>query len=197
MAVVLRLLLIVAAMFVMTSLGQQLLDPPPRQCRTLGTNIGSEEDVSDEVSVEAGATRNEYPAGGSMMVLALIPDGLTGVFEFYLCPLEPELGDQQEECLVKVPLVLGDRSGTQFDLSKVEKTDKYEIPIWLPEDLPSDNYTLMWRVVVTECDDDYSGETCVLKDDSFCTDVQIRDVKVREKRLFSMLISLASGIFGG
>ncbi|CAL4190481.1 unnamed protein product, partial [Meganyctiphanes norvegica] len=114
MDVVLRLLLIVASMFVMTSFGQQLLDPPPRQCRTLGTNIGSDEDVSDEASVE-GPTRNEYPAGGSMMVLALIPDGLTGVFEFYLCPPEPELGDQQEECLVKVPLMLGDRSGTQFD----------------------------------------------------------------------------------
>lgn len=42
----------------------------------------------------------------------------------------------------RVPLQLGDGSGTIYDLSKVPSADKYEIPVILPDDVTCVTCTL-------------------------------------------------------
>nr|XP_045619674.1 uncharacterized protein LOC123771260 [Procambarus clarkii] len=161
--------------------GQTLIDPIPRPCRSLGSPVSWQARPSDK--------HNEYPSGGLLMALASIPSGVEGVFEFYLCP--EEVNSQEEECLERLPLQLADGSGTTFNLSTVTRADKYEIPIVLPDDTTCELCTLQWHLVMKECED----EDCTIVDRVFCSDVTIREAKDSEKRVFGLLFNIIGGMF--
>ncbi|XP_042884736.1 uncharacterized protein LOC122261273 [Penaeus japonicus] len=160
---------------------QRLLDPIPRQCR----NLGDPEESSEAISP---VRMNEYPAGGILMTLAQIPADIKGTFEFYLCPEEGN--SQQEECLIRIPLQLADGSGTQFKMENIEKTDKYQIPLMLPDEITCDDCVLQWRVVREDCK---TASDCSLMDDTFCADINIREVKENDKRFFHLLLGALFG----
>ncbi|XP_050731511.1 uncharacterized protein LOC127006072 [Eriocheir sinensis] len=147
---------------------QTLLDPEPRTCRTQNT-----------AAAAAGTEghRNEYPAGGVLMVLANVPAGLFGSLEVFLCPD----GEAKVECLDRVPLQLADGSGTNFDLSKVTVTDKYEVPVILPDGLTCPTCTLQMRVVSRGCEDEAE---CPPTEDVTCANLTVREIKVAKRRFF-------------
>ncbi|XP_042877150.1 uncharacterized protein LOC122256485 [Penaeus japonicus] len=165
-------LTLVILLFMRGSWGQTLIDPPSRECRGMING-----------DVQTSVTRNEYPAGGFLMVLASIPAGLTGSFEFYLCLNDD--GSAGEECLSKIPLQLGDGSGVTFDLSKVTTSNKYEIPLILPDDVTCDTCSVQWQVKVEDCGD---NEDCTLVNENSCFDLKIRQAKEEEKRIFGSLL---------
>lgn len=160
---------------------QSLLDPIPRQCRNLG-------DVEVDSYTKSPARMNEYPAGGILMTLARIPADLKGTFEFYLCPEEGNT--QQEECLIRIPLQLADGSGTQFKMDQIREADSYEIPLMLPDEVTCDDCVLQWRVVTENCQD---VSDCDIVDETFCADVNIREVKENDKRFFHLLFNALFG----
>ncbi|XP_053647616.1 uncharacterized protein [Cherax quadricarinatus] len=160
-------------------MSQSLIDPIPRPCRTLGR--------PSDLELDPARSHNEYPAGGVLMALASIPAGLDGVFEFYLCP---QSDNSAEECLERIPLELGDGSGSVFNLTSVTRPDKYEIAIRIPDDVTCDLCTLQLRVVVN-CRD---PSKCVRVDDVFCSDVTVREAKDSEKRMFALLFQVLGGI---
>ena len=51
-------------------------------------------------------------------------------------------GGSDSRCPNRVPLQLADGSGTSFDLQKVPRTDRYEIPVILPDDITCPTCTL-------------------------------------------------------
>ncbi|XP_042877157.1 uncharacterized protein LOC122256493 [Penaeus japonicus] len=161
--------------------GQSLLHPPSRECRGPAGGAGQEPQV-----------RNEYPAGGFMMVLASVPAGLKGYFKFYLCLDDGNPG--QEECLNKISLQLADGSGDTFDLSKVSKSDKYEIPLIIPDDVTCDACSVQWQVETMDCGD---NKDCKVASQVSCFDVKIREAKKEEKRLFGLIFSAATAIGRG
>ncbi|XP_066973520.1 uncharacterized protein [Macrobrachium rosenbergii] len=158
---------------------QNLLDPIPRPCRSLAGGPSPPSDVE--------VKRNEYPAGGTMMVLAQVPGGIKGIFEFYLC-LE-DGNSQDEECLVRQPLQLADGSGTKFDMSTIPEPGNFEIPVVIPDNVSCEKCTLQWRVLVEECPSDMN---CQVMDEEFCADISVREIKVRDKRIFGILFSVLS-----
>ncbi|XP_068219350.1 uncharacterized protein [Palaemon carinicauda] len=169
------LLTLVIYMFSGPVTAQNLLDPIPRPCR----NLAGGEDPTSDVEVQ----RNEYPSGGTMMVLAQVPGGTKGVFEFYLC-LE-DGNTQDEECLDRQPLQLADGSGPSFDMSKVPASGNFEIPIIIPDNVSCEKCTLQWRVLVEQC---IEAENCQLMDQEFCSDISVREIKGEDKRIFGFLI---------
>ncbi|XP_027214893.2 uncharacterized protein [Penaeus vannamei] len=160
--------------------GQTLLDPISRACR--GMTVGNQ---------AKALSRNEYPAGGLLMVLASVPAGVKGFFKFYLC-LDDDAG--QEECLNKKSLQLADGSGDTFDLSKVVKEGSYEIPLTIPDDVTCDTCSVQWHVEVEDCGDNAG---CSLISQDSCFDVKIRQAKKEEKRLYGLIFSAVKAIGGG
>nr|ADW10719.1 K9 [Penaeus chinensis] len=159
---------------------QVLLDPISRECR--GMAAGAQ---------QTALIRNEYPAGGLLMVLASVPAGVKGYFKFYLC-LDDDAG--QEECLNKVSLPLADASGDTFDLSKVGKAGSYEIPLTIPDDVTCDSCSVQWHVEVQDCGDNTG---CSVTSQDSCFDVKIRQAKKEEKRLFGLIFGAVRAAVGG
>ncbi|XP_063596560.1 uncharacterized protein LOC134773301 [Penaeus indicus] len=159
---------------------QVLLDPVSRECRGM----------ADRAQLKA-LTRNEYPAGGLLMVLASVPAGVKGYFKFYLC-LNDDAG--REECLNKVSLQLADGSGDTFDLSKVGKAGSYEIPLTIPDDVTCDTCSVQWHVEVEDCGDNAG---CSVTSQDSCFDVKIRQAKKEEKRLFGLIFGAVRAIGSG
>lgn len=164
--------------------GQTLLDPEPRACRTRDDAAVSAE-AADELYQ---GRRNEYPAGGVLMVLAKVPAGLFGSLEVYLCPD----GEAEEECLDRVPLQLADGSGTSFDLQKVAVADKYEVPVILPDGVTCPTCTLQMRVVSRGCEDEAE---CPPTEEVTCANLTVREIKSSEKRLFGLLAGFLGSLF--
>ncbi|XP_037797422.1 uncharacterized protein LOC119592611 [Penaeus monodon] len=159
---------------------QILLDPVSRECRGM----------AGSAKLNA-VSRNEYPAGGLLMVLASVPAGVKGYFKFYLC-LDDDAG--REECLNKKSLQLADASGDTFDLSKVVKAGSYEIPLTIPDDVTCDTCSVQWHVEVEDCG---NNESCSLTSQDSCFDIKIRQAKKEEKRLFGLIFGAARAIGGG
>ncbi|XP_063881352.1 uncharacterized protein LOC135111691 isoform X1 [Scylla paramamosain] len=142
-----------------------LLDPEPRPCRT--------QDNATARAVLSQGRRNEYPAGGVLMLLAKMPAGLFGSLQVFLCPDS----DAEVECEDRVPLELADGSGTSYSLQKVPRTDRYEIPVILPDDITCPACTLQVRVLTRDCADEEVVEApCPEKEVTFCSDITIRDI---------------------
>ncbi|ROT74831.1 chitin binding-like protein [Penaeus vannamei] len=160
--------------------GQTLLDPISRACRGMA-----------DANQAKALSRNEYPAGGLLMVLASVPAGVKGFFKFYLC-LDDDAG--QEECLNKKSLQLADGSGDTFDLSKVVKEGSYEIPLTIPDDVTCDTCSVQWHVEVEDCGDNAG---CSLISQDSCFDVKIRQAKKEEKRFFRMIFGAVKAIGKG
>ncbi|KAG0713265.1 hypothetical protein GWK47_016580 [Chionoecetes opilio] len=159
----------------------QLLDPEPRPCRT--------QDAAAAAALSQGR-RNEYPAGGVLMVLAKVAAGLFGSLEVYLCPE----GDAQVECRDRVPLQLADGSGTRYSLHDVPRTDNYEIAVLLPDDITCPTCTLQLRVLTRAC---ARHHACPTTEYAFCADIAVRKIKEQDKRIFAFLGSLLGSIFSG
>ncbi|KAG0713266.1 hypothetical protein GWK47_016581 [Chionoecetes opilio] len=164
----------------------QLLDPEPRPCRT--------QDAAAAAALSQGR-RNEYPAGGVLMVLAKVAAGLFGSLEVYLCPE----GDAQVECRDRVPLQLADGSGTRYSLHDVPRTDNYEIAVLLPDDITCPTCTLQvtqgqlgtdsregssfmthltpvspqLRVLTRAC---ARHHACPTREHAFCADIAVREL---------------------
>ncbi|XP_063881644.1 uncharacterized protein LOC135111865 [Scylla paramamosain] len=142
-----------------------LLDPAPRACRT--------QDNAAAGAVLSQGRRNEYPAGGVLMLLAKVPAGLFGSLQVFLCPDS----DAEVECEDRVPLELADGSGTSYSLQKVPRTDRYEIPVILSNHITCPACTLQVRVLTRDCAEAVEAP-CPEKEVTFCSDITIRDIKL-------------------
>ncbi|XP_045115756.1 uncharacterized protein LOC123507166 [Portunus trituberculatus] len=164
----------------------KLLDPEPRFCRT----------QDNASAILSPGRRNEYPAGGVLMVLAKVPAGLFGTLQVFLCPD----GESEVECEDRVPLQLADGSGNSYSLQKVPRTDNYEIPVILPDNITCQVCTLQLRVLTRDCADEEGVEgeeaPCTAEVVTFCSDITVRDIKEQEKRIFAFLGSLLGKFIG-